>query len=256
MNSFALLQDDVEDASDLSVNTTPYSPDEHKPETTPVSVAEESRPTRASELKKEHTPSTEPSAQAPAASPNGDNAEAKPEDAPPPPPKEKEMTFEEYQAKKAQLSSGLASLNTRKGRRADNGDFSKMSVLKKTDVAEPENDSSIMSTVGVKEQLGSKTLKDSTHTAVAKNAEIQQFFKREPRSGSNRGRDRRYNGDSRSGRNGPARHEGGNRPQRDYRRDQRNGYTPRGDDASGRSFSSPHVAMAPNVDDTAAFPSL
>lgn len=303
MNSFALLEDDVEDATELSPTTQTADKEE---------IVEEQPAEPVQQTKAEGDEVKE-----------GENKEEGDEDKAQPPPKEKEMTLEEYLAKKAQLSSSLTALNSRTARKANDGAaFEKMSVLKKG------GEDEVLDGVHVKEIHENKALKDSTHAAVAKNAEIQSFFKRESgdrrvgrgrgdarrgafergRGGSDRGRGgsergrggqergrgghergrggfERSRGSSERGRGGSERGRGGyergrggsergrgrgrggdnrldGRVERDYRRDQRNGHgrssTGR-DDAQGgqrRFGDAPDVPAVPNVDDTAAFPSL
>lgn len=262
MNSFALLQDDVEDATDFSptINKKEEKIVEQSPEERPAESVQDAQ-TEVDQVK-DH--------------PEKKDEQAKePEDKPKSPPKEKEMSLEEYLEKKAQLSSGLASLNSRTVRKANDGaGFEKMSVLKKSHAEQ------ILDGVPVKEVHENKALKDSTHAAVAKNAEIQKFFQKENgdrRGGRGRGGDGRrgYDGGRGRGRGrGSDRYEGRGdrdyrgdrefRGYRDYRRDQRGGY---GRDRGGRDDShggqkrfsdqrSADVPVVPNVDDTAAFPSL
>ncbi|CDF33044.1 unnamed protein product [Chondrus crispus] len=303
MNSFALLQDDVEDATDLAV------PSKGTPAETPAEAVQDARATADDTA----APSTDADA-ATSANP------ADPEGKPRPTPKEKDLTLEEYLAQKAQKSSSLTSLS--KGARKPNdgvsSGFENMSLLNKDDPAHGPAKDSLMGSVPVKEQHENKALKDSTHAAVAKNAEIQSFFKRDPASdrrqysGPRRGGDFRRGGyDSRRGDREGAQHDPDSRQRadgdrsyrndthapryegrggrgdsrggrfegrggrsegrggryergmdRDGRRDNRGTYgRGRGQDGPGpnghRSYGNgPKVPMAPNVDDTAAFPSL
>lgn len=295
MNSFALLQDDVEDANDLVPTTS-------KPE-----------PTKQSTQEKEPRTSDKPRAETkdPSNDPVATSDDKDKPDSTPAPPKEKDMSFDEYQSQKAQLASGMASLNLKGARKANDGKgptFENMSVLRKH-AAAAAPDHSLMGSVPVKEIHENKALKDSTHAAVLKNAEIQSFFKRDPASterrpynGPRRGGDARRPDDARRGGfevrrsgdgdgvgvgGGRGRGRGntdrdGGRIERDYRRDQRGGYGGRGGGRGyrgdygrghnsnngpgdgpnarpqgGRNFGNgPKVPMAPNVDDTSAFPSL
>lgn len=315
MNSFALLQDDVEDATDLSANVDDKA---KAPDARPAEAVQDARAAR--DERKPEVRSAPPVAEAESAVVDGEV-----EDTPPPPPKEKDLTLEEYLAQKAQKSSNLTSLSKgiRKANDGKNSGFEKMSVLKKDDPATAGDEDSLMGSVAFKEVHENKALKDSTHAAVAKNAEIQSFFKKEPagdrrpyNSGPRRGGDfRRGAFDSKRGGRGGGRgfedrgkspddrggrydgrggrFEGrGGRPEgrggkfegrggrfevrggrnergmdRDFRRDQRGGYGrgnggnndgPNGLSQGGpRSYGNgPKVPMAPNVDDTAAFPSL
>lgn len=205
-------------------------------------------------------------------------------------PKEKEMSLDEYLSRKAesQLNVRLSAKNIRK---ANNGEgYGKMAVLKKTLRSEDDQETSILSNVSIKPEQETRSLKDSTHAAVADNAKNQSFFKADPSGGNPR-----MGSDSRRGSNGDARrtsdyrgyggrsnfdggphgnrgsHDGGyngrggynggryhdrdrydgHRPERDYRRDQRDGFNTR------NKPDSRHVSnIAPNVDDTSAFPSL
>lgn len=299
-----MLQDDVEDATDLSPNVAKAkAPD--APPTDPVQDARAARDERKPEARSAPTvPKPE------AADPEGEV-----ESTPRPAPKEKDLSLDEYLSQKAQKSSNLTSLSKgiRKANDGENSGFEKMSVLKKDDPANTGGEDSLMGSVAFKEVHENKALKDSTHAAVAKNAEIQSFFKKEPagdrrpyNSGPRRGGDYRRGGfdSKRGGRSAGrgyedrgksaddrgGRFEGrGGRPEgrggkfegrggkfegrggrnergmdRDFRRDQRGAYGrgnndgPNGHPQGGpRSYGNgPKVPMAPNVDDTAAFPSL
>lgn len=294
MNSFALLQDDVEDATDLAPSIPKPNPSKEP--------LQDSRITH--DTRKPEPSHTDP--KVPKDGPDAPAADDKDKaNAPPAQPKEKDMSFDEYQSQKAQLSSGMASLNLKGLRKANDGKssgFENMSVLRKDDAVAP--DDSLMGSVPVKEMHENKALKDSTHAAVLKNAEIQSFFKRDPASSERRPHNGpRRSGDSRRG--GDARRSGfevrrsGGRGrgrgldrdstgvERDFRRDQRGGYAGRGtgrgndpyrggygrgvggpgnagpgDGPNGRPQgprpynNGPKVPIAPNVDDTAAFPSL
>lgn len=328
MNSFALLQDDVEDATELSPDV-PKAEEEEVVEDRPAEPVQDAH-TEDVEVKEE------------------EKKEEEDQERTRPPPKEKEMTLEEYLAKKAQLSNALTTLNSKTARKANDGAaFEKMSVLKRG------GEDEFFDGVPVKEIHENKALKDSTHTAVAKNAEIQRFFKRETgdrrvgrgrgesrrgtfergrggtergrggtergrgglergrgshergrgefergkggfergrgefewsRSGSERGRGgyergrggyERGRGSYERGRGGYERGRGGyergrgggenrfdGRVERDFRRDQRNGYgggTGGSDDTydgQKRFSDAPRDPVVPDVDDTAAFPSL
>lgn len=298
MNSFALLQDDVEDASDLAPSTAKAA--SSAPDESPADAVQDARAAR--DERKPDPVRTEPKHVSAEASEGVEEDKEKSEAGPPPPPKEKDLSFDEYQAQKAQLSSGLASLNSKGVRKANDGKssgFENMSVLRKDSAAAP--DDSLMGSVPVKEMHEIKGLKDSTQAAVLKNAEIQSFFKRDPsapdrrpNNGPRRGGDARRGGESRRGgfdvRRGGSRGRGFERDREggrmDFRRDRdqgggygrgrgsysnRGGYGrgsqdnqqgpndgPNGRQQGSRSFGNgpPKVPIAPNVDDTAAFPSL
>lgn len=304
MNSFALLQDDVEDVSDVSLSRSKAHENKKIIEERPAESVQDAH------------------AEGDSSKTDGGAHDKDHDDKQKQPPKEKEMSLDEYFQKKAQLSSALTSLNSKAARKANDGaGFEKMSVLKKVEEAE------VFDGVPVKEFHENKGLKDSTQAAVAKNAEIQSFFKRDPadkrggrgRADVRRGDGRRdfYRGRGRGRGGGPDgrfngrmehrrdnagrgdrefrrdnsgreirrdnsnrgerdfRRENGNRGERDFRRDNsgrverdfrrdnRNGYGRRNDrrgdgpDGDGpRHPPAPTVPIVPNVDDTAAFPSL
>lgn len=122
---------------------------------------------------------------------------------------EKNLSLEEYLALKAAKASGMSSLNTRtSARQANDGadGFAKMSVLKKKGV---DDSPEVMDGVPVKEAHEAKALKDSTQAAVASNAEIQKFFQRDPtsrRGFRGRGADRGGRGYSSRGRSSSGTH--------------------------------------------------
>lgn len=182
MNSFALLQDDVEDDGATVTQQSQIEEEEEiiKPSLDRIENAETPEPngregdtSRASSNEQEDKDGAE-------------GVDIIKDDIPE---KEKDLTFEEYLAKKAALSNSIAKINIREGRRANDGQdgFAKMNKLKKK-VERTEG----LSGVPVKEMQEAKGLKDSTHAAVARNAEIQKFFQRDPdeRRPSFRGRGR------------------------------------------------------------------
>lgn len=254
MNSFALLQDDVEDAPELNEDISTSSKPQLEQVAVPAVDVQDAAVKQGDE-----SPAQQPDDALdadPQAATNKDSADQKP-------PKPKDLTLEEYLEKKAAMSSGLASLNIRGRRKANDGvdGFEKMSVLKKNDTPD---DNSIMRDVAVKAQQQAKTIKDSTQTAVARNAEIQKFFKPDPserrRTDYRRGyRDRRGAGrgtrGTRGARGAPGR---GGAPYRGGRGGYRGGYSRHNDDhfdhqrANGRDDED----IVPDVDDTSAFPSL
>lgn len=205
-------------------------------------------------------------------------------------PEEKDMTFQEYLAKKAELAASLAPLSSKGTRKANEGrpgtGFEKMSVLRKDDMGEKSSSadaSSILSSVAIKAPPTTKNQKDSTHSAVMDNAKIQSFFNKSDSSAfrgpggsgghfrANQGgyRGRGGSGDVRrgnsSGQHGQQRdyrenrgysnrdgREGGGRGGREGGYSRRGGYGPNGP----RSRQPPPGSSAPDVDDQNAFPSL
>ncbi|PXF44093.1 hypothetical protein BWQ96_06174 [Gracilariopsis chorda] len=254
MNSFALLQDDVEDASELTPdNVASSKPHVDEVAVPAVDVQDAAVNQNDDSSAPHHDDALAADPQAPA---DKDQPDQKPL-------KQRDLTLEEYLEKKAAMSSGLASLNSRGLRQPNDGvdGFEKMSVLKKNDAPD---DNSIMRDVAVKAQQQAKTIKDSTQAAVARNAEIQKFFKPDPsdrrRGDYRRGyRDRRGAGRGtrgmRGARGAPGR---GGAPHRGGRGAYRGGYTTHNDDdfdhrrANGRDDQD----IVPDVDDTSAFPSL
>ncbi|KAI0562868.1 RNA binding protein HABP4/SERBP1 [Gracilaria domingensis] len=259
MNSFALLQDDVEDTDVAYDSAAPQKA--AAPAPVPAVDVRDAAVTQAPD----DVNGADPVAPDADTAPNPDHQDAhKPDQKPP---KQKDLTLEEYLAKKAAMSSGLASLKSRGVRQANDGadGFEKMSVLKKN--TSPD-DNSIMKEVAVKAQQQNKTLKDSTQAAVARNAEIQKFFKPDP-SERRRGDYRRNYGERRGGARGRFEHRGdrgrgergrGGRGGRGaYRGAYRGGFSNRQHDieTEHRSVNGHQDAeVVPNVDDTSAFPSL
>lgn len=279
MNSFSLLQDDVEDASDLRAAADVVKEDVAEVVEAPAAVVQDARSAgsavrgkgrvrgrgkgfgREREVKDVRTEKKEEKKEKEEVVVEA-TEEKKEEDVVPRAPKEKEMSLEEYLAQKASLSEGLAVLGGGKARKANQGTdgFAKMSLLKKTDVESSASDISIMSSVSVKQVHENKGLKDSTQAAVANNAKIQSFFNEKPagaRRGAGNDARRAPNGDARrdprDGRDG-SRTYNGPRPERDFRRDLRP--TPSQDPRGPRAYPPKGSSMAPNVDDTSAFPSL
>ncbi|CAN8073345.1 unnamed protein product [Agarophyton chilense] len=269
MNSFALLQDDVEDASELALEngaTQKASEQVSVPAVDVRDAAVNHAPTDAQPVDPvPPSASASTSTSAPATA----NPELQSEQAPDQrPPKQKDLTLEEYLAKKAAMASGLASLNSRGLRQANDGanNFEKMSVLKKN--TSPD-DNSIMREVAVKAQQQNKTIKDSTQAAVARNAEIQKFFKPDP-SERRRGENRRNFGERRGGTRGGRFEFRADRGRGErgrvarggrgsYRGAYRGGFNNRPNDSEidHRTANGTQDAnIVPNVDDTSAFPSL
>lgn len=245
MNSFALLQDDVEDVAEVKAESVAPK----KLEEAPVPAVDVLDAVTTDD-KRQASGDGE-------AEPNGtqEEGEGGEGDAQKKPVKEKEMSLEEYMAKKATLSSGLESLSKGGPRKANDGrdGFAKMSVLKKAE--EPE-DTSIMGNVAVKEVQESKGLKDSTHAAVARNAEIQKFFQRDP--GDKRRNDGRRGYGDRRGRGGKdvrgGRGRGEVRGRGGYRGGHRGGQGR--DIGEQKAVNSNSSVIVPSMDDTSAFPSL
>lgn len=279
MNSFALLQDDVEDdGATVAVESQPPVP-----ESSVSSLGSKPVPsTTASTSKNEASentdkPTTETGEDEKNTDANGDKeggeGSSKEDDTP----KERDLTLEEYLEQKAAMASAMGSLNIRGMRQANDGKgaFAKMSVLKKKVDAKE-----VMTGVAVKEIQESKDPKDSTHTAVARNAEMQKFFQRDPTErrpafrgrgrgefrgrgrGGDRGRFERGRGGDRGDRGG----RGGDRGDRGRggmgERGRGRGRPFRGDGGFRGSNDNKHfqpknsVVGAPNVDDISAFPSL
>lgn len=169
------------------------------------------------------------------------------EDKGPPPPAD--MTLDEYLAQlKSTGSVSLKKKNPGFAGRKTNEMGGKMHKMKKADEEAP-SDMSIMSAVSRKAAVAERTVKDSTHVAVADNAKNQEFFKdtnnansanRANRGGGNRrtrGRDSRSHAHNHQGRNY---NNDGSQDNRRNHYDRRRG---------GRT-------NAPNMNDTNAFPSL
>lgn len=280
MNSFALLQDDVEDDG---APGTPDPSDSAEPGAPHVTFAatDSTTPVKrdVSVLTDKKAPS-DPADSPKSAEANGDKDPTDEPNKESDTPKERDISLEEYMAQKAAMASAIGSLNIRGGRQANDGEdgFSKMSVLKKK-----EDGKEAMTGVAVKEFHESKGLKDSTHAAVARNAEIQKFFQKDPnerrpvirgrgrgdfrgrgRGGVDRGRGDRGRGADRGDRGG----RGGDRVDRggrgapyiDRGRGRGRGYRDnapfRGSHDNQHFAPTPNVVIAPNVDDTSAFPSL
>lgn len=306
MNSFALLQDDVEDASDLSIES-PSSPQKISKSEAPAVTVQDARAAREVDRKRDSNiangMSTNDDSKTKQNDTNNDeNTESKNDQQDDDDddekdetivPKEKEMTLEEYLEKKAALSSGLTSLKSRGLRQANDGKsdgFDKMRVVRKEEAPEGP----LLADLHVKEEtLDDKQVKDSTRATVARNAEIQKFFQRDPLDNQRRRGDyRRGSGDRRNNGRGYGRGPNTNgrfnqdRNDRNDRSDGQNSrggkYEPRGSGYRGgrgrggrggrggyRGSSyrngygdGKYVAngnpgsLAPNVDDTTAFPSL
>lgn len=228
MNSFALLQDDVEDPSVPAISAKAPVPEP------PAVQVEDAQPQHPKPVPDE--PETT------------EDAEPKEEEQEQQQEQEKEMSFEEFIAKKKALSSGLQSLNSRGARQANDGrtPFARMNLLKKN---EDPDDGSIMGNVPVKETQENKGLKDSTQATVARNAEIQKFFQKEPTD--RRLRDARRGYGERRGRGRGERGRGRGRGRGGYRGDRE-----RYNRDSDRTMNGGGSEQVPNVDDTAAFPSL
>lgn len=163
----------------------------------------------------------------------GEDGEAESKGPPPP----ADMTLDEYMAKLK--TANVVSLKKGGGTRKTNEMGGKMKALKKADDESP-GDLSIMSAVSRKAAVAERTVKDSTHVAVADNAKNQEFFKN---SGANsgrrtRGRDFRTHAHNHQG----FRNDGSQDTRRNYGDRRRGGN-------GGRS-------NAPNMDDTNAFPAL
>lgn len=279
MNSFALLQDDVEDDG-AAVTQEPSRSAQDEPRA-PLIIVAPKPPVDITPPRSESTdkpPVPPPAGEEDVDEGKGDADEgAKDEESS----KEKDLTLEEYLEQKATLANTVGSLNKRGLRHANDGEdgFAKMSVLKKK-----ADGKEVMTGVAVKEVHETKGLKDSTHAAVARNAEIQKFFQKDPNErrpafrgrgrgdfrgrgrGLDRGRGERGRGGDRSDRSDRGGRGAGDRGERG-----RGGFTERGrgrgrggfrDNGFRGSHDNNHfapkssVVVAPNVDDISAFPSL
>jgi hypothetical protein len=294
MNAFSVLQDDVEDAADMTAAPRLGMSVVEEPEEAPAAVAPAGHapkkvgapaPRRERPGKGEKKADNKPAPkkedeEVPGAA---EEPEAT-EETKPKAPVEKEMTYEEYLEKKAQMAAafagGLGAAKT--ARKANEGasGFDKLSVVKKADHAEEAelaDESSLLSSVTFKEQRATKERRDSTHAAVLDNAKIQSFFNKTPTgprpstSAAPAAHAPRANGSS-DARNFSNSNGGGAAPQRDFRdkrqfsngpgRGGANAGRGRGGPAgprynnAPRGSSHPNVSSAPNMNDTAAFPSL
>lgn len=234
MNSFALLQDEVEDdgaavatlTPDVDAGAAPNGAAAPQPNGTPATAADDKGTSAAAADGAQQGDSQQ----------QGDAEPAR---------KERDLTLEEYFQQKAALSSGLAPLNSRSARKANEGgnnSVAKMSVLKKADAA-----ADVLDGVAVKTLHETKALKDSTHATVARNAEIQKFFQRDPNerrpSYAGRGRGRGgYHDDYRSGGGrggGYSRGGRGGGPGGYYDRDRGNSVNDANNADGGRRFDRP-----------------
>lgn len=261
MNSFAVLQEEVEDdGADIIIDSTQPSIEHPHPTTAKPSTAngqydEPNQVTTEEEGVDAESPTTEKK--------NGEEGEEDEASKEEKESKEKSLSLEEYMAQKAALSNAMAGLKVRDTtRKANDGQdgFSKMNLLKKKEERNDDRDGTTLTGVAVKElHQESKGLKDSTHATVARNAEIQKFFQRDttdqgngnrrpPLSSSYRGRGRGGSGRGRGGGPGGLNREGGSYERNRSRDEGRGGFERSAGGGRGRggyergrggSFSSP-----------------